>query len=453
MRIIIAGCGKVGYTLAQQLGEEGHDVTLIDTDGDKLEATLGQLDVQGVEGNGTSFRVQKEAGIEESDLLIAVTDQDEVNLLSCLIAKKAGGCHTIARVRNPEYYKEIQYIKEELGLSMAINPELACAMEILRLIQIPSALEVNTFAKGRVNLVKLTIPERSPLHDMRIRDFASQISKGTLICIIERGQQVIIPDGQTVLKAGDNIYVATSMAEMNLLFSKIGVISKPIKSVMIVGGSTIGYYLAIYLVTLKMNVTIIEKDRKRCEELSELLPEAMVICGDASDRQLLLEEGIQEAEAFVSLTNFDEENILLSLFATKASKAKVITKINKISFEEVIEEIPIGTVVCPKYITSESIIQYVRSRQNSFGSNVETLYKMVDNQVEALEFVINNTAVQMTGKPLMALNLKNGLLICGINRNGRIITPTGKDTIEIGDTVIVVTTIKGLTDINDILKK
>lgn len=452
MNIIIAGCGKVGFTIAEQLNEEGHDVTMIDIRRQVLESALEKLDIQGLVGNGTSYRVQQEAGIAKSDLLIAVTDQDEVNLLSCLIAKKAGGCHTIARVRNPEYYKEINFIKEELGLSLAINPEMACAMEILQLIQIPSALEVNTFAKGRVNLIKLTIPKGSVLHDMKVWEFATKISSRTLICIVQRGQNIIIPDGNAVLQENDHIYVSTPWDEMGNLFSKVGLKAKRIRTVMIAGGGTIAFYLASGLSKSKIQVKLIEKNKERCHLLSEMLPNARVIYGDASDRQLLLEEGVRDVDAFVSLTDLDEENILLSMFVNRIAKAKVITKINKLSFEEVLEDMDVGSIVCPKYITSEHILRYVRARQNSFGSNVETLHKMLDNRVEALEFAVHDSS-EVTGTSLMELNLRSNLLVCSINRGGKIITPTGKDVILPGDTVVVVTTNKGLTDLKDILKK
>lgn len=450
MKIIIVGCGKVGYALAEQLNEEGHDITIIDTDGDKLDHVLAVLDVQGIEGNGTSFRTQLEADIKESDLLIAVTGKDEVNLLCCLIAKKAGNCNTIARVRNPEYYSEIEYLQNELGLSMAINPESESAKAIAQLIEVPSALDITSFAKGRANLIKLNIPEQSVVHNMTVYEFATKVHSKTLICAIEREHEVIIPDGNTVLLEGDQMYVIIPATEIHSLLSKIGIKAKPIKSVMIIGGSTIAYYLAKHLETLKLQVKIVEQDFERCEELSELLPHTLIIHGDATDRQLLLEEGIDDIDAFISLTNLDEENLVLSLFANKVSKAKIITKIDKVSFEEVIDDLPIGTINCPKNITAKSILQYVRAMQNSFGSNIETLYRMLDDRVEALEFCIKPDA-KVTNIPLMELDLKKNLLICAIIRDRKIITPSGKDTIMNGDTVIVVTTNKGLTDINDIL--
>lgn len=450
MKIIIVGCGKVGYALAEQLSEEGHDITFIDTNDNKLEQTLSVLDVQGVSGNGTSFRVQLEAGIKESDMLIAVTGQDEVNLLCCLIAKKAGNCSTIARVRNPEYFEEIKYLREELGISMAINPELACAQGIARLIEVPSALDITSFAKGRINLIKLSVPDDSIIHSMTVFEFATKIHANTLICAVDRGHEVIIPDGNTVLQRGDSMYVIIPPKEIHTLLSKIGIKAKPIKSVIIIGGGTIAYYLANHLQANHVKVKIVEIDHEKCEQLSERLPHTLIINGNATDRQLLLEEGIADADAFVSLTNMDEENLVLSLFANKVSNAKIITKVDKVSFEEVVDDLPIGTIACPKNITAKSILQYVRALQNSFGSNVETLYRMLDDKVEALEFAIKQDS-KVTNTPLMELNLKKNLLVCAIVRNGKVITPSGKDVILNGDTVIIVTTNKGLTDIKDIL--
>ncbi len=450
MKIIIAGCGKVGYTLAEQLSEEGHEITVIDSKEAKLEHALSLLDIQGIQGNATIFRTQAEAGIKESDLLIAVTGQDEINLLCTLIAKKFGNCHTIARVRNPEYNSEIKYLSRELGLSMTINPEYACANNISRLIEVPSALDIYSFAKTRIHLIKLPVPDNSILHSMTVYEFSNKISENTLICAVERDNEVFIPDGNTILHQGDNMFVIIPPKEIHSLLSKIGIKAKPIKSVMIIGGGTISYYLAKHLENTKIQVRIVEKDLDRCETLSSLLPKAMIIHGDATNRDLLLEEGIANIDAFVSLTDMDEENLVLSLFAKKVSNAKVITKIDKVDFEEVIGDLKLDAIACPKKITAKSILQYVRALQNSFGSNVETLYRILDDRMEALEFSIKQES-KVTGTPLMNLKLKKNLLVCAIVRNGKIITPSGKDTIENGDTVIIVTTNKGLTDIKDIL--
>lgn len=451
MKIVIVGSGKVGRALANQLDEEGHEITLIDRSEESLKEAVEQLDLMGVIGNGTSYIVQKEAGVEDADLLIAVAGRDEVNMLSCLIAKKAGNCRTIARVRNPEYYNEISFIREELGLSMSINPEWASASEIVKLIQFPSALEVDTFMRGRVNLIRVVIPEGSILDNMKVMDINIKISSDILICIVERNHEVVIPDGQFELKAGDVISFFTSMNKVRSFSRKVGINLKPIHNVIIAGGGTLGYYLARELVKAKIKVKIIDNDKRRCEFLSDVLPDAMVIHGDATDKQLLLEEGLSTADAFASLTSLDEENIMLSLYANKISDAKLITKINRISFEEVIADMPIGSVICPKEITSEYIVQYVRSMQNSLGSNVRALYRLVDNRAEALEFLASKNA-RMLNLPISELRLLDNLLICCIYRQGRVFIPTGKDVIRINDNVVVVTTHKGLDDLNDILK-
>lgn len=451
MQIIIVGCGNVGSTLTEQLSKEGHNITVIDRDADRVEVVANLYDVMGIAGNGASLGVQSEAGIEQADLLIAVTTSDELNLLCCLIAKKVGNCHTIARVRNPVYSKELPYIKEELGLSMIINPEQAAALEISRLLRFPSAIEVDTFAKGRVELLKCRVKEGSPLCDLSLMDISSSLRCEVLVCAVERGEDVYIPDGKFVLKEKDVISLVASPKHANAFFKKIGMATNRIRSVMIVGGGETTYYLTKLLLHMGMDVTIIEKDKQRCNELSELLPKALIIHGDGTERNLLQEEGLEHVQAFVSWTNMDEENVLLSLFARHVSKAKTVTKIHRIAYDEIIDGLELGSVLYPKYITAEYIIQYVRAMQNSIGSNVETLYRLIDNRVEALEFYVGAQS-PVVGVPLKELKLKENLLICCINRKGQIITPGGQDTMEVGDTVVVVTTNTGFDDLGDILK-
>lgn len=453
MNIIIAGCGKVGYALAQQLNDEGHNITIIDNLAERLQSCITALDVQGIVGNATSFRTQQEAGIEEADLFIAVTSMDETSLLSCLIAKKASNCHTIARVRNPEYFKEISYLRQCMGLSMAINPEFAAAKEIAHLIQIPDAMEVDTFAKGRVDLLKVVISEKSPLHNMKVYEFSKKFNHDLLICILERNHQVIIPNGSTVLLAGDSIS-AIMPKEKVASFYKVAKLhlSKEARNVMIAGGGTISYYLATMLLHSGIRVRIIERRKERCDFLSIALPNATVICADATNHEIMLEEGLATTDAFVSLTNMDEENVFLSLYASKVNpKSKKITKINRMALDEIIDTLPVGSILDPKHITAEYILQYVRSLGNSYGSNVEALYRLVDNQVEALEFHIGSNS-SITQIPLQELQLRSNLLICCIVRKNKMITPSGQDVLLPDDTVIVVTTHKGLQDITDILK-
>lgn len=451
MQIIIVGCGNVGSTLTEQLSKEGHNITVIDRIAEKVERVANEHDVMGIVGNGASFSVQNEAGIEQADLLIAVTTSDELNLLCCLIAKKAGNCHTIARVRNPVYNKEIAYIKEELGLSMIINPEHAAALEISRLLKFPSAIKVDTFAKGRVELLKCKVEEGSPLCDSSLIDISANLRCEVLVCAVERGDEVYIPDGKFVLKENDIISIVAAPRKANEFFKKIGMATNRIRSVMVVGGGETSYYLTKMLLAMGMDVTIIEKDKARCNELSELLPKALIIHGDGTERNLLQEEGLEQMQAFVSWTNMDEENVMLSLFARHVSKAKVVTKIHRIAYDEIISKMDLGSVLYPKHVTAEYIISYIRAMQNSIGSNVETLYQLIEDKVEALEFYVDRNS-PVIGIPLKDLTLKPNLLICCINRRGTIITPGGQDKIEAGDTVIVVTTNTGFQDLKDILK-
>lgn len=450
MKIIIVGCGKVGYTLAETLSAENHDISVVDTSEEAL-GRLSVLDVNAIRGNGSSYRVLQEAGVQDCDILIAVTNRDEVNLLCCLVAKKAGDCRTIARVRDPDYYQEIDFIKDELGLSLAINPELAAATYIYHLIRCPSAMELNTFAKGRVHMLSLEVPENSPWNGKNLIQINGESTAPLLISIVESGDQVTIPDGRTVLHSGDRISIIVPTEHMANTFRRIGVQSKPIKDVMIIGGGTVSYYLARRLISARINVTIIEAKRARCEELSDLLPKANIIWGNASNEQLLLEEGLESADAVVSLTNFDEENIMLSLYANRMSHAKLITKVNKNNFNCVIDDIPIGSVVSPKHLTAETILHYARAMRPSPDSDVEAVYRLSDNQVEALGFRIKDQSV-VTNQTLMEMKLKKGVLIGAIIRQKQVIVPSGQDCLKPGDFVIVVTTRKGIDSIKGILE-
>jgi len=451
MQIIIVGCGNVGRTLAEQLSKEGHNITVVDERQEKVEYISNTYDIMGIIGNGASFETQMEAGVNEADLLIAVTGSDELNLLCCLIAKKAGNCHTIARVTNPVYSREINFIKEELGLSMIINSKFATAMEMARILKFPSALKIDTFTKGRVELIKFRIEENSVLCDLKLKDIKGKLKCDVLICVVERGEDVMIPDGNFELKAGDEITIAGTPPKNIAFFKKMKMATTRAKTVIIVGGGETSYYLATQLIDMGIQVKIIEKNLDRCEELSELLPAAMIIHGDGTDKELLLEEGLTTTEAFVTMTDFDEENIMLALFAKSLSKAKLITNVHRVSYDEIIDELEIGSVIYPKYITAESIIRYVRAMHKSIGSNIETLYQMNDNRVEALEFLIKSDC-PLVGIPLQDISLKPNVLICSIIHKGTITTAVGQSVIQAGDTVVLVTTTKGFHDIRDILQ-
>lgn len=452
MQIIIVGCGKVGRTLAEQLQEENTDLTLIDISADKLTAVTDDIDALGIVGNGASINTLMEARIDTADILIAVTASDELNLLCCLIAQKTGHCNTIARVRNPVYSKEIRFIKQRLGISMIINPEFAAAQEISRLLRFPSAMRIDTFARGRVELLKFKVLSEFGLDGKRIYEITDSLRCDVLFCAIENKDSVSIPGGNHVIHDGDMVSILATPKNAAQFFMKIGLKTNQVRTCIIVGGGTISIYLARALIDMKIDVKIIEKDKKRCELLSELLEDATIISGDGTDRKLLLEEGLMQTESFVALTNLDEENIFLALFAKMVSEAKLVAKVNRLAFDDVIDNLDIGSVIYPKYITADYILQYVRAMQNSIGSNVETLYHILDNQAEALEFAIHENS-PVIGKPLAQLNLKKNLLVGCLNRNGAVRIPRGQDTIQVGDTVIIVTTNKGLRDISDILEK
>ena len=445
MHIIIVGCGKVGSTLAEQLQEEDTDLTLIDTDADVINNLTEDIDAMGIVGNGASINTLMEAGVKTADIMIAVTASDELNLLCCLIAQKTGHCQTIARVRNPIYSKEIGFIQERLGLSMIINPELATAREISRLLRFPAAIKIDPFSKGRVELLKFKVLPEFELDGMSVSQITDKYRCDVLFCAIESKTTLSIPGGDHLVHNGDFISIIATPKNTALFFKKIGLKTHQVKNTLIIGGGTISYYLAKALSDLKISVKIIDKNKERCEELSEMLPNATIICGDGTDRALLMEEGLSTVESFVTLTN-----IFLSLSAKNMTQAKLIAKVNRLPYKDVIDELDIGSVIYPKYITSDSILRYVRAMQNTIGSNVETLYHVLDNQAEALEFIIRDNS-PVVGIPLSKLNLKNNLLVCCLTREGTVRIPRGQDSIQIGDNVIIVTTHKGLRDIRDIL--
>ena len=451
MKIIIVGCGNVGVTLAEQLSKEGHDITIIDTREDRVNAASNSFDILGVVGNGASYIVQMEAGVDEAYLVIAVTSSDELNLLCCLIAKKAGTRHTIARVSNPIYSREVSFIKEELGLSMIINPQQAAAREISRLLKFPSALKIDSFAKSRVDLVVFRIEEGNPLCRMKLKDMGSKLRCEVLITVVERGEEVLIPDGQFKLLAGDEITIVGTLGKTMEFFKRIGVDRAGAKDVMIVGGSKTAIYLAEQLLEIGARVKIIDRNYQRCEELTEMLPKALVIHGDATDKEVLMEEGLLNTKAFLAMTDFDEENIMLALYARSVSEAKTVTMVHRVAYDDIIDSLNVGSVIYPKNITAEHIIKYVRAKRNSIGSNIETLYRLNDNRVEALEFLIKEDS-PVVGIPLQELKLKKNMLIGCITHDGKVEIPNGQSVIEKNDTVILITTETGLHDIRDALK-
>ncbi len=451
MQIIIVGCGKVGYTLVEQLNGEDHNIVVIDLKEDKVRSVTDELDAMGIVGNGTSFQTLMEAGIKQADLLIAVTNSDEQNLLCCVIAKKAGHCKTIARVRNPIYTTELEFLRKELGLAMIINPEMASASEIARIFQFPSAVKIDAFSKGRIEMIHFRVTEDCKLNNYGLIHIRTTLKCEVLVCTVTRGDRIIIPRGDFIFQAGDMVAIVTTPANANDFFRKIGINIGRIHTAMIVGGGTIGYYLAKRLLSIGTQVKIIDMDPKRCEQLSELLPKATIICGNGIDQNLLMEEGLAHVQGFAALTGLDEENILLSLYAKKASKAKVVTKINRISFNSVLDDLKLDSITYPRLLTADTITKYARSMNESLHSNVENLYKLQDGKVEALEFYIKDDNPLITNIPLLKLPIKKNILICCINRHNNIIIPGGQDVIMPGDSVVVVLTGERLNDITDIL--
>ena len=451
MNIIIVGCGKVGQTLASELNEEGNNITIVDKDAEIVNAVAARCDVKGVVGNGATASVLREADIEDADLLIAVTGSDELNLLCCMVARGKSRCQVIARVKNPDYSTEAAHLQTELGLAMVINPEQAAAEEIARVLRFPSAIKIETFAKERVELVTFRLPEQSPLVGLSVKDVIIKLHADVLICTVERGDEAFIANGNFVFAERDVISLIASPKSANDFFKKIQYKTHAVKDALLVGGGELAEYLCKILVRDGLSVKLIEEDRARCESLCEDLPDVVVINGDPSEKQVLLEAGVESAGAVVAITAQDEENLFLSLFVKNVGKGKLVTKINRADFDDVVKHLELDTVIYPENITSDMILRYVRATKNTIGSNVETLYNVIKGKVEAAEFVVKEGS-PILGKPLAELSLKKGVLIAAILRDDRVIIPRGHDAVAAGDSVVIVSGIMALHDISDILK-
>ena len=451
MKIIIIGCGRVGQNLAEKLNADGNKVTVIDMQASKVEAITSRCDILGIVGNGAISAIQRDAGVASADLLIAVTNSDELNLLCCVIAKKEGNCQTIARVKNPQFSKETAYLKEQLGLTMVINPEYAAAEEVARILRFPAAIKIEPFAKGKVELVKFKLAPGNKLIGMSVKDMAMKYHCEILVCTIERGDDAYIASGDFVFEEKDIVSIIGTPKNANDFFQKIEYRGNTIKRALVVGGGVMTHYLCGILENAGINLKVIEKDYKLCEDLSIRWPKVDVINGNPSDRELLQEEGIKKAGAFVALSNFDEENILLSLFAQEFHSGKLITKINRADYDSVINRLELETVICPINITSDTILRLVRATRNAKGSNVETLYNMIPGEVEAAEFIIKENS-PVSGKALSQMKFRKGVLIAAILRGGEVIIPRGSDVIQAGDAVVVVSKHLGLEDVKEILR-
>lgn len=451
MNIVIVGVGKLGKKITQHLIEENHDVTIIDNNSHRIEEIVNEFDTVGYCGNGASYETQKNALVEKADVLIATTPSDELNILCCLVAKKIGVKQTIARVRNPEYENQVSLMNDELGISLTINPERESAKEIARILQYPGALKVETFANGKVCLLEIKLEKGSSLHDRSLSLFREKYSN-ILVCAVKRGNDIIIPKGDFILKENDYMYITAAASDSTKLLKNLGIISEKTKSTLIIGGGKISYYLAEELIDYGITVKIIENKLQRCEELSELLPKAIVVYGDGTNNRILLEEGIDKVDSLVSLTSMDEANIIISTFAKSVNCGKVITKVNNANYAPILGQIGLDSVISPKDVSSSNVIRYVRGiSSDNKSSEFKTLYKLVDNKIEALEFFISKST-DYTDVPIKDLKLKKNILLSCIIRNNEIIIPQGKDCIKQFDTLVIVATDSAITDVADIME-
>lgn len=451
MKIVIIGLGTIGKTILKNLAHEDHNITIIDENKDKIENLIEKYDVSGVVGNGACLDIQKEAGVNDADLAIVLTNSDELNIFACLVAKKIGVKNTIARVRNPDYRNQIMSMKDELGISMIVNPEKDTATEIFNLINIPSIAQVERFAKGRVWMVEIIAEKGCDLVGETLISLGKKLKTKVLICAVQRGKDVTIPSGNFLIEEGDRIHLTADAKSLRDFLAEVNLITSPLKNIMIVGGSKIGYYLANDLSKKKYKIKLIENNREVAEDFAETLPNITVIHGNGTQHDLLIEEGIEAMDAFVALTDIDEENMVVSMFAKKMKVKKTITQIKSDELFGMLDELGINNNVSPKNIVANRIISYIRAIANTRGSNVLTLYRLVNNQVEALEFYAKKQE-SIYNKPLKELKVKDNCLIACIIRDNEVIIPNGNDCIKLGDNVIVVTTHKNFDDLMDIIE-
>ncbi len=451
MKIVIIGLGTIGRTILRSLAGESHDITIIDEDKEKIESLIERYDVSGVVGNGACMDIQKEAQVKGADLAIVLTGSDELNIVACLVAKKVGAKNTIARVRNPDYRKQVAAMREDLGIAMIVNPEQETANEIFNLISLPSVAQIERFAKGRVSLVEIVVEKGCTLIGETLISLGKKLNTRVLICAVQRGEQVIIPDGNFTIEEGDKLHFTSAAKDLGDFLSEANLVKSPLKNIMIVGGGRIGFYLADALSKKKYKVKLLEDNLATAEAIAEQLPKVTVIHGNGTQHDLLLEEGIEAMDAFVSLTDIDEENMIVSMFANKMKVRKTITQIKSDNLYGMLDELGIDNNVSPKHVVAGRILSYIRALANTVGSNVLTLYQLVNNQVEALEFLAKKEE-RFFDTPLKDLNIKRNCLIASIIRKNEVIIPDGNSRIQLGDNVIVVTTHKNFDDLNDVFE-
>ncbi len=451
MKIIIAGAGKVGFTIAQRLCREGHDITLVDVLREPLEAASSAMDVMGFCGSCASPATLREAEVETADVYIAATGNDEANLVSCQFARKMGAKHTIARLRNQEYLDSSDSLREIMDLSLTINPDYVTAEEISRVLQLPTATQVDSFPDCELEIVTFRVPEGSRLNGVQLSRLPQLFSQKVLICAASHEGKVFIPDGSFVISAGDSISVTAHPQTLRKFFISAGAYQKPVKNIIILGGSRIAVYLTQLLKSTGVNVTIIENSKERCEKLAELLKTADVVFGDGTDTTVLSQCGLKDADGFVALTNLDEENIILSLYAHKSGVEKVVAKINNDKFIDLLHDVFPDTTLSPKNLVAQRIEGYVRGLAHADDSStIEALYYLGSQNITATEFVVGARA-ECVGKTLMELRLKPGVLICAVVRGGKSFLPDGQTSLAPGDKAIVVSEGRSILKLDDIL--
>ena len=452
MKIIVLGAGKVGKTLIKHMANEDHDIIVVDQNATKVEEVVNQYDVIGVVGNGGSYDILMEAGAEDANLIICVTASDELNILAGLMAKKMGTRHTIARVRNPDYSSQRDFMRNQLGFSMIVNPELEAASEIRRVLSFPSAVKVDTFSRGKVELAEFFVEDHSRLNGVELNQLHKITKTNILVCAVSHNEDVIIPDGNYAIKPGDHLYITGTHRDLSKFCLDIGVITSRIKNVIIIGGGKIAYYLSKQLSTQGIKVKIIEKDKNRCQVLAEKLPYVTIIHGDGSDDELLNEEGIENTDAVLALTGLDEENIVLSLSAKSLYHKKTIAKVTRMNYTGLSDVLKVDSIVAPKKIVASQIIRYVRAKMNKdHDSAVKTLYKIVDGEVEAVEFKVTEH-FKFLHKTINEMKIKEHVLVAAIIRKNEVIVPKGNTSMELNDYVIIVSRGEIMKSLNDMLR-
>ena len=450
MKIIIAGGGKIGHSVASILADEGHDITVIDHNSDRVSQLSNSLDVICFEGSATNAESLREAGAADADLLLAATQYDEVNMVCGISARHLGARHVIARIRDPEYLSQKAFLREALGLDLIVNPDFECAREIARILRFPSAVRVDTFSKGSVEIVEYKVAEGSVLEGVQMKDLGAKLGVRVLVSVVERGKDAFIPNGAFTLQAGDRLSITGTVAELRRFFAAVGQLKKPIRQVMIVGGSRTAVYLSRMLQESGMSVTVVEKDRERCDRLCDLLPDAHIVYGDATRSDVLQEDGLSTSDAFVALTGEDGDNIVTSLYARQCGVGKIVAKVNRDHFADILEGSGLDSIVSARELIAEQLARYVRAMSNSAGSSMETLYRLADGRVEAIEFRVGENAA-CVGKPLRELKLKANTLIAAVIRGSKSILPDGGTVIQPGDHAIVVSAAGKLQTLDDIV--